>query len=66
MNIHIVKTKVSRYTDETLETIIHDVTLLYFQASVDKTTNSTGDISRLVDDLSNNHVLFYLFQASVD
>ena len=33
---------------------------------MDKKTNRTGDISRLVDDLSNNLVLFYLFQASVD
>ena len=46
--------------------LVHAITLLYFQASVDKTTNWTCDISRLVDDLSNNPVLFYLFQASVD
>ena len=31
--------------------LVHDITLLYFQASVDKKTNQTGDISRLVIDI---------------
>ena len=49
MNIHIVKTKVSRYTDETLETIInlvqHYAAMYYNHSSMRKVCLFKGHVA---------------------